>query len=128
MPIREEGQAAMPEVESKTHPHWDPYDVWLRLLRNHPIRVEDPAATTGRMTRRDAKAFWASIAELPDPLQDAVFVIAHARGFEAALAALDQAIREHMAACRRRNPVVLRAVPSDPAPREGAGPVRRAAS
>jgi hypothetical protein len=45
-----------------------------------------------------------SIAEYPDPLQDALFVIAHARGFEAAIAALDQAIRGHLADLRRNFP------------------------
>lgn len=109
--------------------HWDPYDVWRRLLKNNPLYIDDPSATTGRMVRRNAKAFWASIAELPDPLQDAVFVIAHARGFEGALAALDQAIREHMVACRRHSPVVLLAPPA--LKREDAPPpmpVRRVAS
>jgi hypothetical protein len=54
--------------------------------------------------RHNAKVFWASIAEYPDPLQDALFVIAHARGFEAAIAALDQAIRGHLADLRRNFP------------------------
>ena len=108
---------------------WDPYDVWRRLLKNNPVRVDDPSSTTGRMVRRNAKAFWASICELPDPLQDALFVIAHARGFEGALAALDQAIREHMVACMRDSPVVFLTAPAlasvdAPAPL----PVRRAAS
>jgi hypothetical protein len=81
--------------------HWDPMDVWRRLRRDHPVQIDNPASSTGRMDRRNAKVFWASIAEYPDPLQDAMFVIAHARGFEAAIAALDQAIRGHLADHRR---------------------------
>ena len=83
---------------------WDPIDVWRRLRRDHPVNIDDPASSTGRMDRRNARLFWASIAEYPDPLQDALFVIAHARGFEAAIAALDQAIRGHFADLRRNVP------------------------
>ena len=84
--------------------NWDPMDVWRRLRRDHPVKIDNPASSTGRMDRRNAKLFWASIAEYPDPLQDALFVIAHARGFEAAIAALDQAIRGHPADLRRSAP------------------------
>lgn len=107
---------------------WDAYDVWRRLVRNNPVHVTDPSSSTGRMVRRNAKAFWVSIAELPDPLQDALFVIAHAKGYEAALAALDQAIREHLSACRRHAGVVRLTVPA-PADRPGErAPIRRVAS
>jgi hypothetical protein len=107
---------------------WDAYDVWRRLVRNNPVHVTDPSSSTGRMARRNAKAFWASIAELPDPLQDALFVIAHARGFEAALAALDQAIREHLSARRRHADVVRLTVPALADDRGARPPIRRAAS
>jgi len=76
---------------------WDPYQAWRYLLREYPLRIQDPAGSAGRMDRRHAKLFWISIAEYPDPLQDILFVIAHVRGFEAALAALDQAIRRQTA-------------------------------
>ncbi len=77
---------------------WDPYDVWHRLLREHPVRVENPAGSTGCMNPATAREFWISIADYPDPLQDALFVIAHAEGFEAAVAALDRAVAAHLAA------------------------------
>jgi len=83
--------------------HWDAYEGWRRLLREYPLKIEDPAGSTGRMDRRHAKLFWISVAEYPDPLQDVLFVIAHARGFEAALAALDQAIRAQTAPHRGRH-------------------------
>ena len=60
---------------------WDPYDVWNRLLHDNPVSVEDPAHSTGAMDASTAREFWASVADYPDPLQDALFVIAHARGF-----------------------------------------------
>ena len=50
------------------------------------------------MDASTARDFWASVAVYPDPLQDALFVIAHARGFPAAIAALDQAIRDSLSA------------------------------
>lgn len=107
---------------------WDTYDVWRRVVRNNPVHVTDPSSSTGRMVRRNAKAFWASIAELPDPLQDVLFVIAHARGFEAALAALDQAIREHLAACHRPAGVVRLSARAPARGRGAPAPIRRAAS
>ncbi|MGB5622356.1 MAG: hypothetical protein WBN65_07680 [Gammaproteobacteria bacterium] len=75
---------------------WDPYDVWHRLLHDNPVCVEDPGGCTGAMDAATAREFWASVCDYPDALQDALFVIAHARGFPAAIAALDQAIREHL--------------------------------
>lgn len=75
---------------------WDPYDVWNRLLRDNPVCVDDPGGSTGAMDAATAREFWASVSDYPDPLQDALFVIAHARGFPAAIAALDQAIRNHL--------------------------------
>lgn len=79
---------------------WDPYDVWQRLLRDHPVSVEDPAGSAGMMDAETASEFWMTVSEYPDPLQDALYVIAHAKGFEAALAALDAAIGGHLAARR----------------------------
>jgi hypothetical protein len=52
------------------------------------------------MDASTAREFWASVADYPDPLQDALFVIAHARGFPAAIAALDKAIRDHLCSAR----------------------------
>ena len=77
---------------------WDPYDVWHRLLRDKPVCVEDPSTTTGQMNPSMARDFWVTVADFPDPLQDALFVIAHAEGFEAAISALDRAIRAHLEA------------------------------
>ncbi len=108
--------------------NWDPMDVWRRLRRDHPVKIDNPASSTGRMDRRNAKLFWISIAEYPDPLQDALFVIAHARGFEAAIAALDQAIRRHFADLRRNAPAApLWKVAQTRVP-EGDVELRRAAS
>lgn len=95
---------------------WDPYDVWQRLLRDHPVSVEDPAASAGKMDAETAGDFWMTVAEYPDPLQDALYVIAHALGFEAALTALDSAIAAHLEAHRATqdaNPTA----PADTAPR-----------
>ncbi|MGB5209634.1 MAG: hypothetical protein WBO47_13680 [Gammaproteobacteria bacterium] len=79
---------------------WDPYDVWNRLLHDNPVCVEDPGHSIGEMDAGTAREFWASVADYPDPLQDALFVIAHARGFPAAIAALDKAIRDHLQAVK----------------------------
>jgi hypothetical protein len=106
-------------------PPWDPFDVCRRLLRDYPLKIADPAGSTGRMDRRYAKLFWVSIAEYPDPLQDILFIIAHARGFEAALAALDQAIRAQSSGpVRRRAPWMLQPEPK----RVDVIRIRRAAS
>jgi len=77
---------------------WDPYDVWHRLLRDNPVCVDDPSSTTGQMSAATARDFWVTVADFPDPLQDALFVIAHAEGFESALSGLDKAIRQHLEA------------------------------
>lgn len=98
--------ASFPPARSALRP-WDSYDVWLRLVRNNPVCVTDPAGSTGRMDHAGARDFSASVSELPDPVQDALFVIAHARGYEAALAALDTAIREHLATSRKITPIGL---------------------
>ena len=90
---------------------WDPHDVWCRLVRGFPVRIEDPAATTGRMVRRNAKMFWASIAEFPDPLQDILFVIAHQHGYEVALIALDRAISDHLADRKNGKSVEVGSIP-----------------
>ncbi len=102
--------------EQSTAWQWDPLDVWRRLRREHPVSIDDPAGSTGRMDPRNARLFWVTIADYPAPLQDAMFVIAHARGFEAALAALDQAIRAHLTdGCRRAHGSECRAPEIRPA-------------
>ena len=101
------------ENQTQSRWRWDPHDVWCRLVRGFPVRIEDPAATTGRMVRRNAKMFWASIAEFPDPLQDILFVIAHQHGFEVALIALDRAIGEHLADREKGKPVEVGSIPPD---------------
>lgn len=75
----------------------DAVDVWHRLLRSHPVRVEAPGTSTGRFERRLLRDFCLGIAELPDPIQDTLFVLAHARGCAYALDALDSALRAQLA-------------------------------
>ncbi|MDH4029238.1 MAG: hypothetical protein OEU49_00180 [Chromatiales bacterium] len=106
---------------SKARADWDRYEVCRRLVRSHPISISNPAVSTGCMDPCNAKAFWTSVAEYPDPLQDVLFVIAHAQGFEASLAALDRAIREDFVARHRpatiiRHPAVSRIEARAPAP------------
>lgn len=86
----------MTQYRKQVTPLWDAVDVWRRLRRSNPVRVDDPARSIGRMDPRQARLFRISIADYPDLLQDALYVIAHARGFDAAIAALDQAIRSHL--------------------------------
>jgi hypothetical protein len=75
----------------------DAVDVWHRLLRSHPLRVEAPGTCTGRFERRFLRDFCLGIAELPDPIQDTLFILAHARGCAYALDALDAALRARLA-------------------------------
>jgi hypothetical protein len=74
---------------------WDPYDVCRRLVRKNPSCDKNAASNTGRLYVSMAREFWATVAEYPEPLQDALCVIARTEGFDAALAALDGAISEH---------------------------------
>lgn len=68
----------------------------LRLRRDNPLRVDDPAGSTGRMDPGSVRLFRSCISDYPDHLQDTLYLIAHVRGFDAAIAALDQAIRAHL--------------------------------
>lgn len=77
---------------------WDPYAVWQLMLRRHPVFVENPAGSCGRIDRSLLSEFFEATCEYPDYLQDALLLIAHAEGVEAAVEALDAAIREHFAA------------------------------
>ena len=74
---------------------WDPYDVFRRLVRKNPSCEKSASSNTGRLYVSKAREFWATVAEYPEPLQDALCVLARTEGFDAALAALDGAIREH---------------------------------
>lgn len=97
-------------VDSKTQagrPPWDPYAVWQVLLHRHPVRVQDPSGSCGRIERETLAEFCEAISEYPDFLQDALLVIAHAEGFTSAITALDDAVREHLARRQRRLPVAL---------------------
>lgn len=76
----------------------DAVDLWHRLLWSHPLRIEAPATCTGRFERRHLRDFCLGIAELPDPIQDTLFVLAHARGCAYAIGALDAALRAQLAA------------------------------
>jgi hypothetical protein len=78
-------------------PAWDPYAVWQILLHQHPVSVSDPAGSCGRIDRASLAGFCETICDYPDFLQDALLVIAHARGISAAILALDSAIRDHLA-------------------------------
>ena len=75
---------------------WDPYDVCKRLVRNNDICLEDSADSTSHRRAARAREFWTTVADYPESLQEALFVMAHVHGFEAAMAALDDAIQEHM--------------------------------
>lgn len=74
---------------------WDPYDVFRRLLRKNPSCDVSTSSNTGRLYVSKAREFWATVAEYPEPLQDALCVIARTEGFDAAIEALDDAISEH---------------------------------
>ena len=74
---------------------WDPYDVCRRLMRKNPSCDKNAASNTGRLYVAQAREFWATVAEYPEPLQDALCVIARTQGFDAAIEALDDAISEH---------------------------------
>lgn len=78
-------------------PPWDAYAVWQILLHRHPVRIEDPAGSCGRIDRATLAEFCEAIADYPDYLQDALLVIAHAAGFAEAIGALDAAVREYLA-------------------------------
>lgn len=78
-------------------PPWDAYAVWQILLHRHPVRIQDPAGSCGRIDRATLAEFCEAIADYPDYLQDALLVIAHAAGFADAVAALDAAVREYLA-------------------------------
>ncbi|HRP87017.1 MAG TPA: hypothetical protein PLS34_05795 [Gammaproteobacteria bacterium] len=86
---------------------WDPYAVWKRLLRNHPVHDQDPAGSCGRIDRGSFADFCEAIMDYPDYLQDALLVIAHARGPEFAVHALDDAVREQLFGPSRRLPVAV---------------------
>jgi len=74
---------------------WDPYDVFRRLVRKNPSCEKSASSNTSRLYVSKAREFWSTVAEYPEPLQDALCVIAKTEGFDAAIEALDGAIREH---------------------------------
>lgn len=86
---------------------WDPYAVWKILLRKHPVHDPDPAGSCGRIDRGTFAEFCEAIVEYPDYLQDALLVIAHTEGAEAAVHALDDAVREQLCTPDRRLPVAV---------------------
>lgn len=86
---------------------WDAYAVWQILLHRHPVNVENPSGSSGHIDRATLAEFCEAIADYPDFLQDVLLLIAHARGLEASMAALDDAIREHLAVRDRRLPVAV---------------------
>jgi hypothetical protein len=82
------------KTERAGRPQWDAYAVWQILLHRHPVRIEDPAGSCGRIDPHMLPEIFEVIADYPAYLQDAVLVLAHAEGIEAAMEALDQAVRE----------------------------------
>ena len=82
---------------------WDPYAVWQILLHSHPVKVADVSVSSGHIERSLLAEFCEVIADYPDFLQDALLLIAHAKGVEAATVALDEAVRAEHAQCRARN-------------------------
>ena len=68
--------------------------MWQILLHRHPVRIEDPAGSCGRIDGKMLAEFFEAMVGYPDYLVDALLIIAHAEGFEAAVDALDEAIRE----------------------------------
>jgi len=84
------------KLKHSTCRRWDPYVVWKILLREHPVHDLDPAGSCGRIDRCTVAEFCEAIVEYPDYLQDALLVIAHAKGPEAAVHALDGAVREQL--------------------------------
>lgn len=95
----------MEQSRQSAHRGWDPYSVWKVLLRNFPVHDHDPAGSCGRIDRSTIAEFCEAIIDYPDYLQDALLVIAHVRGAEAAVHALDDAVREQLFGQRRRLPV-----------------------
>lgn len=86
----------MNAAREQASPAWDPYAVWQILLHRHPVSVPDPSGSCGRIDRASLAEFCETICDYPDFLQDALLVIAHARGISAAILALDSAIRDHL--------------------------------
>jgi hypothetical protein len=82
---------------------WDPYAVWQILLHRHPVKVADVSASSGHIERGLLAEFCEAIADYPDFLQDALLLIAHAKGVDAATLALDEAVRAEHAQCLARN-------------------------
>ena len=82
---------------------WDPYEVWQILLHRHPVKVADVSISSGHIERGLLGEFCEVIADYPDFLQDALLLIAHAKGVEAATVALDEAVRAEHAQCRARS-------------------------
>lgn len=82
--------------------NWDPYAVWQIILRQHPVLVAGVSDSVGHIERELLGEFCEAIADYPDFLQDALLLIAHAHGVEAAAESLDAAIRQEYARCRAR--------------------------
>lgn len=99
--------AAMDNMSPSDGRSWDAGVVWHILLRRHPVHVEHPATSCGRIDRETLAEFCEAIADYPDFLQDALLVIAHAEGFAAAIAALDAAVREYLADQSENNPSLV---------------------
>lgn len=93
-------------------PAWDAYAVWQILLHRHPVLVENPADSCGRIDRGLLVEFCETICDYPDYLQDTLLLLAHARGVEASAQALDDAVREHLGMLLQRRPEVGQGTPA----------------
>ncbi len=80
---------------------WDPYEVWKALVLNDPLLLLRPNDAEARLDGDGVQEFAVSIADFPDDLQDALFVLAQTRGVDEACSSLDKAIRDYFDRNRR---------------------------
>ncbi len=73
---------------------WDPYAVWRTLILGNPDLLLRSNTGLGLSDRSHAMHFALTIADLPDDLQDFLFVLAQEYGADAAHNALDDAVRQ----------------------------------
>ncbi len=94
-------QATTMDRNSESSVRWDPYEVWKALVLNDPLILLRPNDAKARLDGDGVEEFATSIADLPDDLQDALFVLAQMRGVDEACSSLDRAIRDYFNRNRR---------------------------
>ncbi len=92
----------MSEKPADTSVRWDPYEVWKALVLKDPLLLLRPNDSAAHLSGDGVQEFAMSIADFPDDLQDALFVLAQTRGVDEACTSLDSAIREYYDRNRRR--------------------------